>query len=154
MKIKEYLDDPINEIADRQIFINERDKSGKNALDFAGMLGREDVIRVLIECGADPNSCAKRGLLSTIWFDICNKQTFLSISFVNMALGSVVNKLCSILLLGSDINRDANPVSFPSRAETSGGVWGVIHPSHSSESSPRRAKDSKSSGQFLQIRTT
>ena len=46
MKIKEYLDDPINEIADRQIFINERDKSGKNALDFAGMLGREDVIRV------------------------------------------------------------------------------------------------------------
>ena len=43
------------------------------------------------------------------------------------------------------------------RAETPGGVWGgggVIHPSHSGESSPRQAKDSKSSGQFLQIRTT
>ena len=38
---------------------------------------------------------------------------FLSIC-VNMALRSVVNKLCSILLLGSDINRDANPVSFTS----------------------------------------
>ena len=36
------------------------------------------------------------------------------IEIVNMALGSVVNKLCSILLLESDINRDANPVSFPS----------------------------------------
>ena len=35
-----------------------------------------------------------------------------------------------------------------------GGYGGVIHPSHSGESSPRRAKDSKSSGQFLQIRTT
>ena len=61
-KIKEYLEDPLNEIADPQIFINERDKSGKNALDFAGMLGREDVMRVLIECGADPNSSANRGL--------------------------------------------------------------------------------------------
>ena len=87
MKIKEYLDDPINEIADRQIFINERDKSGKNALDFAGMLGREDVIRVLIECGADPNSCAKRGLLSTIWFDICNKQTLCIIAIRQGGLG-------------------------------------------------------------------
>ena len=41
-KIKEYLEDPTNEIEDRQIFINERDISGKNALDFAAMLGRED----------------------------------------------------------------------------------------------------------------
>ena len=40
------------------------------------------------------------------------------------------------------------------RAETPGGYGGVIHPSHSGESSPRQAKDSKSSGQFLQIRTT
>ena len=70
VKIKEYLEDPLNEIEDRQIFINERDKSGKNALDFAGMLGREDVIRVLMECGADPNSSAERGLLSKVWFGI------------------------------------------------------------------------------------
>ncbi len=62
-KIKEYLEDPTNEIEDRQIFINERDISGKNALDFAAMLGREDAIKVLIECGADPNSCTKRGML-------------------------------------------------------------------------------------------
>ena len=62
-KIKEYLEDPTNEIEDRQIFINERDISGKNALDFAAMLGREDAIKVLIECGADPNSCTKRGTL-------------------------------------------------------------------------------------------
>ena len=61
MKIKEYLEDPTNEIEDRQIFMNERDKSGKNALDFAAMLGRDDAIRVLVECGADPNSCTKRG---------------------------------------------------------------------------------------------
>ena len=61
-KIKEYLEDPANEIEDRQIFINERDKSGKNALDFAAMLGREDAIRVLVECGADPTSCTKRGI--------------------------------------------------------------------------------------------
>ena len=42
------------------------------------------------------------------------------------------------------------------RAETPGGVWGGggDTPSHSGESSPRQAKDSKSSSQFLQIRTT
>ena len=61
-KIKEYLEDSANEIGERQIFINERDKSGKNALDFAAMLGRIDAIRVLIECGADLNSCTKRGM--------------------------------------------------------------------------------------------
>jgi ankyrin repeat protein len=61
-KIKEYLEDSENKIEDRQIFINERDKSGKNALDFAAMLGREDAIRILIECGADTNYCTKTGM--------------------------------------------------------------------------------------------
>ena len=61
-KIKEYLEDSENKIEDRQIFINERDKSGKNSLDFAAMLGREDAIRILIECGADTNYCTKTGM--------------------------------------------------------------------------------------------
>ena len=38
------------------------------------------------------------------------------------------------------------------RAETPGGVWGGDTPPQSRESSPRRANDSKLSGQFLQIR--
>lgn len=63
VKMKEYLEDPANEIGERQIFLNERNKSGKSALDFAAMLGREDALKVLIEWGADLNSCTKKGYL-------------------------------------------------------------------------------------------
>ncbi|XP_028407642.1 ankyrin repeat domain-containing protein 45-like [Dendronephthya gigantea] len=61
VKMKEYLEDPTNEVADRQTFLNERNKSGKSALDFAAILGREDAIRLLIEWGADLNSSTKKG---------------------------------------------------------------------------------------------
>lgn len=62
IKIREFFEDPQSEMPlDLKSLLNRRDESGKSALDLAAMLGRADVIRVLIEYGADPNSATKTG---------------------------------------------------------------------------------------------
>ena len=62
IKVKEFFDEPESGMPiDVKSFLNSRDESGKSALDYAAMLGRTDVVRVLIEYGADPNFTTKRG---------------------------------------------------------------------------------------------
>ena len=67
-----------------------------------------------------------------------------------------MNDECQKQLLMSSISNLGGRESLEivvSRAETPGGVWGGDTPlPQSRESSPRRANDSKLSGQFLQIR--
>ena len=41
--------------------LNARDEEGKSALDIAAMLGRKEMVRELLERGAEVNSHTKRG---------------------------------------------------------------------------------------------
>jgi len=41
--------------------LNKRDRDGKSALDIAAMLGRKEIVRELLERGAQVNSQTKKG---------------------------------------------------------------------------------------------
>ena len=51
--------------------LNKRDKDGKSALDIAAMLGRKEIVRELLERGAQINSQTKKGNL----FSLCQEYT-------------------------------------------------------------------------------
>lgn len=58
----ELFEDPESDYArDPSRVLNARNEDGKSALDLAAMLGRKEMIRELLERGADINSQTKRG---------------------------------------------------------------------------------------------
>lgn len=67
--LRQFFDDPESIFAtDPATVLNKRDKDGKSAMDMAAMLGRTEVIRELIERGADVNSRTKKGRRNQIAF--------------------------------------------------------------------------------------
>lgn len=61
-RLRELFDDPENVYAtDPTQALNKRDKDGKSALDIAAMLGRKELVRELVERGAEINSQTKKG---------------------------------------------------------------------------------------------
>lgn len=61
-RLRELFEDPESVYAtDPATILNNRDEGGKSALDIAAMLGRKEMIRELVERGADINSQTKRG---------------------------------------------------------------------------------------------
>ena len=59
----ELFEDPESDYArDPSRVLNARNEDGKSALDLAAMLGRKEMIRELLERGADINSQTKRGV--------------------------------------------------------------------------------------------
>lgn len=61
-RFRELFDDPESLYStDPGKALNERDKEGKSALDIAAMLGRKEMVRELLERGADVNFQTKRG---------------------------------------------------------------------------------------------
>lgn len=64
-RLRELFEDPESVYAtDPARILNTRDEGGKSALDIAAMLGRKEMIRELVERGADINSQTKRGACS------------------------------------------------------------------------------------------
>lgn len=61
-RLRELFDDPESVYAtDPAQALNKRDKDGKSALDIAAMLGRKELVRELVERGAEINSQTKKG---------------------------------------------------------------------------------------------
>ena len=61
-RFRELFDDPESLYStDPGKALNERDEEGKSALDIAAMLGRKEMVRELLERGADVNFQTKRG---------------------------------------------------------------------------------------------
>ena len=61
-QLKQLFDDSENPIAsDPATVINRRNREGKSALDMAAMLGRKEIVRELMERGADVNSKTSKG---------------------------------------------------------------------------------------------
>ena len=61
-QLKQLFDDSENPIAsDPATVINRRSREGKSALDMAAMLGRKEIVRELMERGADVNSKTSKG---------------------------------------------------------------------------------------------
>ena len=66
-RLRELFEDPESVYAtDPGQVLNARDEEGKSALDIAAMLGRKEMVRELLERGADINSRTKRGELFSI----------------------------------------------------------------------------------------
>ena len=63
-RFRELFEDPESLYStDPSRALNERNEEGKSALDIAAMLGRKELVRELLERGADINSQTKRGTL-------------------------------------------------------------------------------------------
>ncbi|XP_073242544.1 ankyrin repeat domain-containing protein 45-like isoform X2 [Porites lutea] len=61
-RLRELFEDPESLYStDPSQALNKRDAEGKSALDIAAMLGRKEMVRELLERGADINSQTKRG---------------------------------------------------------------------------------------------
>lgn len=61
-RLRELFDDPESLYStDPAQALNKRDENGKSALDIAAMLGRKEVVRELLERGADINNKTKKG---------------------------------------------------------------------------------------------
>ena len=61
-RFRELFEDPESVFCtDPAETLNARDEEGKSALDIAAMLGRKEMVRELLERGADINSQTKRG---------------------------------------------------------------------------------------------
>ena len=65
-RLRELFEDPESLYStDPSQVLNKRDAEGKSALDIAAMLGRKEMVRELLERGADINSETKRGTRQT-----------------------------------------------------------------------------------------
>jgi ankyrin repeat protein len=65
-RLRELFEDPESLFStDPAQALNKRDKDGKSALDIAAMLGRKEIVRELLERGAQINSQTKKGTLFT-----------------------------------------------------------------------------------------
>ena len=63
-RLKELFEDPESIYStDPAQALNRRGKDGKSALDIAAMLGRKEIVRELLEHGADINSQTKKGII-------------------------------------------------------------------------------------------
>ena len=63
-RLRELFEDPESIFStDPAQALNKRDKDGKSALDIAAMLGRKEIVRELLERGAEVNSQTKKGNL-------------------------------------------------------------------------------------------
>lgn len=61
-KLRELFEDPESIFStDPAQALNKRDRDGKSALDIAAMLGRKEIVRELLERGAQVNSQTKKG---------------------------------------------------------------------------------------------
>ncbi|XP_020627395.1 ankyrin repeat domain-containing protein 45-like isoform X1 [Orbicella faveolata] len=61
-RLRELFEDPESIFStDPAQALNKRDKDGKSALDIAAMLGRKEIVRELLERGAQINSQTKKG---------------------------------------------------------------------------------------------
>ena len=71
-RLRELFEDPESIYStDPAQALNKRDKDGKSALDVAAMLGRKEIVRELLERGAEINSQTKKGnLFSRLSFSI------------------------------------------------------------------------------------
>ena len=71
-RLRELFEDPESTFStDPAQALNKRDKDGKSALDIAAMLGRKEIVRELLERGAQVNSQTKKGTL----FSLCQEYT-------------------------------------------------------------------------------
>lgn len=71
-RLRELFEDPESIFStDPAQALNKRDKDGKSALDIAAMLGRKEIVRELLERGAQINSQTKKGNL----FSLCQEYT-------------------------------------------------------------------------------
>lgn len=69
-RLRELFEDPESIFStDPAQALNKRDKDGKSALDIAAMLGRKEIVRELLERGAQINSQTKKGNL----FSLCQE---------------------------------------------------------------------------------
>lgn len=83
--------------------LNKRDKDGKSALDIAAMLGRKELVRELVERGAEINSQTKKGearkLVREFLFSLLKKwceNWWLSLSFTTQYWRTFI---CPMLVL-------------------------------------------------------
>ena len=61
-RLRELFEDPESIFStDPTRALNKRDNDGKSALDIAAMLGRKEIVRELLERGAQINSRTKKG---------------------------------------------------------------------------------------------
>lgn len=66
-RLRELFEDPESIYStDPAQALNKRDKDGKSALDIAAMLGRKEIVRELLERGAEINSQTKKGIFKPI----------------------------------------------------------------------------------------
>ncbi|XP_031573896.1 ankyrin repeat domain-containing protein 45-like [Actinia tenebrosa] len=84
--IRQLFDDPESIfVTDPATVLNKRDKDGKSPMDMAAMLGRAEVIRELIERGADVNSRTKKGYTALHRAACWNRMDCLRILIANDA---------------------------------------------------------------------
>ena len=66
-RLKELFEDPEGIFSrDPSQLLNKRNEDCKSALDIAAMLGRKEMIRELLDIGAEVNSQTKRGTVTLI----------------------------------------------------------------------------------------
>ena len=72
-RLRELFEDPESIFCTDPVqTLNKRDKDGKSALDIAAMLGRKEIVRELLERGAQINSQTKKGNLVSLYQEYTN----------------------------------------------------------------------------------